>query len=348
MAVLAVGALGWLTFSPDPTPVKEFRTKPDSLVGYELFRKSFPVGAVSPSTVLVSRANGPVTQADVARVTRALSARKDVTAVVPSPDRSRDGHVARLALVFASDPLRPQAKHAVEGARGAVDNLAPGLTVSIGDGAARFRDQGVAERRDLLVVAPLALAVILLVLICLLRALVAPLFLLGTVVLSYLGSMGMVFVIFNVIFGRDGIDPLLPMLSFIFLVALGVDYNIFLMSRIREEAVKRGTRNGILRGLVSTGPVITSAGLILAGTFLALTTLPVWLLMELGFAVAFGVAIDTFLVRSTIVPAITTMLDDKSWWPSTARTGTRGLSGVREVPLPASTPAPDGVPAVTR
>jgi RND superfamily putative drug exporter len=342
LALLAVGAFGFLTFSPDPTPIKEFRTTPDSLTGYKLFHKTFPPGAVSPSTVLIERDNGPATQADIALVSKTLTARRDVTAVLPAPvARSRDGRIARLALVFASDPLRPDAKHAVNGVREAVHDLAPGLTVSIGDGAARFRDQGVAERRDLLVVAPLVLAVILLVLIVLLRALVAPLFLLGTVLLSYLGSMGIVLVIFKVVFGRHGIDPLLPILAFIFLVALGVDYNIFLMSRIREEAVKRGTRNGILRGLVSTGPVITSAGVILAGTFLALTTLPVWLLFELGFSVAFGVALDTFLVRSVVVPAITTLLGDRSWWPSSARSGTRGLSGVIELPsAAAATPAP--------
>ena len=345
-AILLVGALGWLAYNPDPTPIKEFRTDPDSLVGYEQFRDSFPVGAVSPSTVLIERSDRPVSEADVAAVQRALSGREDVTAVLPAPvPRSSDGRIARLALVLASDPLRPDAGDVVEDIRAAAGDIAPGLEVSIGDGAARFRDQGEAELRDLIVVAPLVLIVILIVLICLLRALVAPLFVLGTVVLSYIGSMGIAMVVFSTIFGRDGIDPLLPMLTFIFLVALGVDYNIFLMSRIREEAVKRGTHNGILRGLVTTGPVITSAGLILAGTFLALVTLPVWLLVQLGFAVALGVLIDTFLVRSALVPAITTLFDDKSWWPSSARSGTRGLSGVREVPLPppvAATSASDG------
>ena len=192
-----------------------------------------------------------------------------------------------------------------------------------------------ASERDLLVIAPLVLGVILIVLIVLLRALVAPLYLLATVVLSYLGTLGLSLLAFDVVFGRDGVDTLLPILAFIFLVALGVDYNIFLMSRVREEAALRGTREGILRGIVSTGPVITSAGLILAGTFIVLTTLPVWLLFELGFTVALGVLIDTFLVRSAIVPAITSLLGDRAWWPSKPEAGgvvPAGSSPTIEVP----------------
>ena len=192
-----------------------------------------------------------------------------------------------------------------------------------------------ASERDLLVIAPLVLGVILIVLIVLLRALVAPLYLLATVVLSYLGTLGLSLLAFDVIFGRDGVDTLLPILAFIFLVALGVDYNIFLMSRVREEAALRGTQEGILRGIVSTGPVITSAGLILAGTFIVLTTLPVWLLFELGFTVALGVLIDTFLVRSAIVPAITSLLGDRAWWPSKPEAGgvvPAGSSPTIEVP----------------
>ena len=339
-ALLVAGAFGLLAFHADPTPIKEFRTNTDSKAGYELFRRSFPVGEVAPSTVLISRrGEGAVASAsDVSLVEHRLSSLRGAVADVfpATPARSRDGRIARLTLVLTGDPVRPQAGALVDEVRAAVARLAPGLTVLVGDGAARFRDQGVAEHRDLLVVAPLVLLVIFCVLLLLLRALVAPVFLLATVVLSYLGSMGISTLVFRFVFARHTIDPLLPILAFIFLVALGVDYNIFLMSRIREEAVKRGTRDGVLRGLVSTGPVITSAGVILAGTFLVLTTLPVWLLFELGFTVAFGVLLDTFLVRSAIVPAVTTMLGDRIWWPSSPRAGTRGLSGVIEVPAEAS------------
>jgi putative drug exporter of the RND superfamily len=319
---LLICALGLLTWHPDPTPVKEFRTSPDSKQGYDTFAKTFPPGAVSPSTVLVERSGGTASQADVATVIKRLSAAPGVFLVFPAPDpRSADKRIARLGLVLDKDPLRPASLDLIDPIRQAADGIGGGLKVSIGDGAARFHDQGVASRRDLFVIAPLVLGVILIVLIVLLRALVAPLFLLGTVVLSYLGTLGLSVLAFDVVFGRDGIDPLLPILAFIFLVALGVDYNIFLMSRVREEAALRGTQEGILRGIVSTGPVITSAGLILAGTFIVLTTLPVWLLFELGFTVALGVLIDTFLVRSAIVPAITSLLGDRSWWPSKPEVG---------------------------
>jgi RND superfamily putative drug exporter len=317
LALLAVCALGMLTYTPDVNPVKEFRTSPDSKKGYDLFRASFPPGAVGPTTVLIERPGGAATDADVAAVTSRLRAFDHVEAVLPAPvPRSRDGQIARLTLVFSDDPFRPPAIKRIGAIRSALDAIDPGLRVSVGDGAARFRDYGDAARSDLFVLAPLVLAVIFIVLVVLLRAIVAPLYLLATVILSYLAALGISLVVFDVVFGRTGIDPLLPILSFIFLVALGVDYNIFLMSRIREEAARFGTRRGVLRGVVATGPVITSAGIILAGTFVVLATLPVWLLLELGFTVALGILLDTFLVRTTIVPAITVMLGDRAWWPS--------------------------------
>ena len=333
---LVICSLGLFAWSPDPTPVKEFRTSPDSKQGYDVFAKAFPPGAVSPSTVLVARPGGTASDADVAAVIKRLQAVDGVFAVFPAPEpRSADKRIARLALVLDEDPLRPGALDRIEPLREAADDIGGGLAVQIGDGAARFHDQGVASERDLLVIAPLVLGVILIVLIVLLRALVAPLYLLATVVLSYLGTLGLSLVAFDVIFGRDGVDTLLPILAFIFLVALGVDYNIFLMSRVREEAALRGTQEGILRGIVSTGPVITSAGLILAGTFIVLTTLPVWLLFELGFTVAVGVLIDTFVVRTAVVPAITSLLGDRAWWPSKPDAGgvvPAGSSPTIEVP----------------
>jgi putative drug exporter of the RND superfamily len=162
---------------------------------------------------------------------------------------------------------------------------------------------------------PLVLAVVLIALVLLLRALVVPLFLLATVLLSYLGSLGLSVLVFRYVVGQT-IDPIVPVIVFIFLVALGSDYNIFLMSRVREEAAVRGTRDGMLAGLTETGPVITSAGIILAGTFSVLAVLPFYLLFDIGFAVAFGVLIDTFLVRSVCVPALTWLAGDAGWWPS--------------------------------
>jgi len=317
LVLLSACGLGMLGYTPDVNPVKEFRTSPDSKLGYDVFRATFPPGALGPTTVLVERTGGPVTDADVERVATRLRGFDQVQAVLPAPEpRSRDGRIGRLTLVFADDPFRPPAIERIGAIRTSLERIDRELNVTVGDGAARFRDHRDAANRDLLVLAPLVLFVIFVVLVILLRAIVAPLYLLATVVVSYLGTLGISLLVFEHLLGREGIDPLLPILSFIFLVALGVDYNIFLMTRIREEAVVHGTRQGVLRGLVATGPVITSAGIILAGTFVVLATLPVWLLFELGFAVALGVLIDTFLVRTIVVPAITVMLGDRAWWPS--------------------------------
>ena len=202
----------------------------------------------------------------------------------------------------------------------------------MGGGSAERLDLRNAARRDLMVVVPLALAVVLLTLIVLLRALVAPLFLLATVVLSFAATLGLTMAILAFGFGQDGFNIVLPLIVFIFLVALGSDYNIFLMSRVREEAARHGTREGMLARLVATGPVITSAGLILAGTFAVLTIIPSWDLTMIGLAVALGVLLDTFVVRSVTVPAITWLVGDRSWWPSTAASG----AGVDVVDAPAS------------
>jgi RND superfamily putative drug exporter len=157
---------------------------------------------------------------------------------------------------------------------------------------------------------------VLLILIGLLRAVVAPLILIGTVILSFLAALGVGYFAFEVLFDFPGSDPSLPLFAFVFLVALGIDYNIFLIARAREETIKHGSRQGILRALAVTGGVITSAGIVLAGTFSVLAVLPLVFLTELGFVVAFGVLLDTFLVRSVLVPSIALTVGDRFWWPS--------------------------------
>jgi RND superfamily putative drug exporter len=137
-----------------------------------------------------------------------------------------------------------------------------------------------------------------------------------TVVLSFVAALGVGAIVFDVIFGFPGSDPSLPLFAFVFLVALGIDYNIFLMARVREETLRRGTRTGMLRGLAVTGGVITSAGIVLAGTFSVLAVLPLTFLTEIGFLIAFGVLLDTFLVRSVLVPAIVLSFGPVVWWPS--------------------------------
>ena len=144
----------------------------------------------------------------------------------------------------------------------------------------------------------------------------APLLLVATVILSFAAAVGVGAVVFDVVFGFPGSDPSLPLFAFVFLVALGIDYNIFLMARVREETQRHGTRLGMVRGLAVTGGVITSAGIVLAGTFTVLAVLPLVFLTEIGFVIAFGVLLDTFLVRSVLVPALVLDVGPKVWWPS--------------------------------
>jgi RND superfamily putative drug exporter len=177
-------------------------------------------------------------------------------------------------------------------------------------------DTADATTRDRNVIIPAVLGVIAVILALLLRALLAPLVLIITVVLSFLATLGLCALLFEYVFGFPGVDASFPLFAFVFLVALGIDYNIFLMTRVREESVRRGTRSGVLRGLVVTGGVITSAGIVLAATFSALAVLPLVILIELGVAVALGVLLDTVVVRSLLVPALTYDMGSAIWWPS--------------------------------
>ena len=170
--------------------------------------------------------------------------------------------------------------------------------------------------RDTRLIIPIALVVVFVVLVVLLRALLAPLLLIATVILSFAAALGISLLVFDVIFGFPGVDPSFPLYAFIFLVALGIDYNIFLMARVREETLRHGTRQGMLRGLAVTGGVITSAGIVLAGTFSVLALLPLVFLTETGFVIAFGVLLDTFIVRSILVPALVFDIGPRIWWPS--------------------------------
>jgi RND superfamily putative drug exporter len=219
-------------------------------------------------------------------------------------------------VVFRDDPFVAAALHRVELLREKLRGVGSGVHALVGDGSAVQADFNEAAARDLKLIVPLALLVILVILALLLQALVAPLLLIGSVVLSFLGTFGLSIVFFRYVVGQAGVDGSLPTYAFIFLVALGIDYTIFLMSRVREEARHHGTREGTLRALAATGPVITSAGIILAGTFSVLMTLPVTFVFDLGFMVAMGILLDTFVVRTIMVPAIIELLGDRVWWPS--------------------------------
>jgi RND superfamily putative drug exporter len=189
-------------------------------------------------------------------------------------------------------------------------------SIVVGGTTAVFYDTDVAARHDNRTVIPVVLLLITIILGLLLRSIVSAVLLLGTVVLSYFATLGVCALVFNHVFGFAGGDASFPLFAFIFLVALGIDYNIFLMTRVREESGKLGTRKGVIKGLTVTGSVITSAGIVLAATFGVLGVLPLVFLAQLGFAVAFGVLLDTIIVRSILVPALVHEIGPKVWWPS--------------------------------
>jgi putative drug exporter of the RND superfamily len=320
-AVFAAGALGLLAYKVDYSTTSFFKGSVESVEGFEVLQDSFPAGVLAPSTVLVERDDGPVTQADIDKTTQALTANDDIARVTPTGQTSNDGSIAKLDLVLDGDPLKKSALEEVPRLRDSVDDLGPGLTALIGGSTAINYDFDRATQEDLRLIAPLALLVMAIILAILLQALVAPLVLLASVVLSFLCTLGISILFIRFVVGDAGFDASIPTFAFIFLVALGIDYTIFLMARVREESRRHGTREGMLRALAVTGPVITSAGIILAGTFSVLMTLPVTFTFDLGFMVAVGILLDTFIVRTIMVPAAVELIGDKIWWPSTAKAG---------------------------
>jgi putative drug exporter of the RND superfamily len=314
--VFVIGALGLTQYSSEATVLGAFRDSTEGTRGYDTLKAAFPPGALGPATVVVDRRDGAITDSDIEAARSAIEKVPGVQAVTPATAQSEDGQAASFQAVFSDDPYTNQALDRTEEMRDALRGLDPQLTGYVGGVSAIMRDYRDGAQHDLDLVVPLVLIMILLTLIALLRAIVAPLYLIGSVILSFFGILGVSLVFFTQVMDESGFDPSFPIFAFIFLVALGVDYNIFLMDRVREEARKIGTQRGALRALVATGPVITSAGIILAATFAVLAMLPITVLVELGAVVAFGVLVDTFVVRSMLVPAIITVVGDKSWWPS--------------------------------
>ena len=331
-AVLAVFCLGLLAYKEDFNINSFFRNPPESVDGFKLIQQNFPAGFLDATTLLVEKPGGLVSEGDEQRAQQIVSGVDGVAAVTPvdsSPDRS----VKRLAIVFEKDPYALDTLDLIPEIRSDLaSGLPPGVDGRLGDATAIQYDYSQATESDLKRLAPLVLLVIFVILVVLLRALIAPLYLIATVIFSLFATLGVTAFVFVEIVGDAGFDTSLPTYAFIFLVALGVDYNIFLMSRVREEARTCDTREAVVRALAATGPVITSAGIILAGTFGVLATLPVTFLLHLGFAVAVGVLIDTFIVRTIMVPAIAELVGDFSWWPSGRKA--KGLVGAGE-PEPA-------------
>jgi RND superfamily putative drug exporter len=242
----------------------------------------------------------------------------------PTPAQPVNGSRSYFEATIDADISSTAAFDIVEASRDAA-HAVPGADALVGGGSAFYLDTKIASSRDNRVIIPIVLLVVFLILMLLLRALVAPLLLMLTVVLSFGAAMGISALLFEFVFGFAGSDPGFPLFAFVFLVALGIDYNIFLMTRVREESAQHGTRQGSLIALASTGGVITSAGLVLAATFLVLATIPLVFLAELGIAVALGVLLDTMIVRSVLVTALNLDLGGRIWWPSTL--DRRSLSG---------------------
>jgi len=295
-----------------------FTTRTDSVIGLEKLGEHFPSGEGSPVEIVVKEndvtaaTSALLTVANVASVEPIVAGQKIPGQPIP-PIKVVEGKVLLNAtLKVAPDSVEarntiPQIREAVH----AVDK-----EILVGGGTAVQYDTDVASRQDNRLIIPIVLVIIGIILGLLLRSILAAGILLLTVVLSFMATLGVCQLVFEHVFGFAGADASFPLFAFIFLVALGIDYNIFLMTRVREEAMKIGTRKGVIKGLTVTGGVITSAGIVLAATFAVLGILPLVFLAQLGFAVAFGVLLDTIVVRSLLVPALVHVMGPKIWWPS--------------------------------
>ncbi|SNS88607.1 putative drug exporter of the RND superfamily [Geodermatophilus saharensis] len=317
VAALLAAAVFAPTFQADGLPLSEaVRGNPEGAQGQEALARHFDAGSGSPAVVVTPADTWP----DVAAAAAAVPGVAGVTPVTgpdgpPTPDAQPvevDGLVQLDAtLADAADSIA--AERTVADLREAVRDADPDALV--GGTTATNLDTLDTSARDLRVIVPLVLLVITVVLALLLRAIVAPLVLLGTVVLSFAATIGVSALVFEPLLGTADSDPTIILIGFVFLVALGIDYNIFLMTRAREESQRHGTEQGVLRALAVTGGVITSAGLVLAATFGALAVLPLLILVQLAFIVGFGVLLDTFVVRTLVVPSAVYLLGDRTWWP---------------------------------
>jgi RND superfamily putative drug exporter len=304
--VLGAMALGLFQLNANGlSGADQFTKKQPSTIGEEALARHFPAGQGQPVVVV----------ANAAQATAVKTAFAGVPGVSDVQQSPAVGGLVQLEGTLQSAPDSDAAQATVVSVRDAVHPIA-GADAKVGGTSALMLDINNANKRDNELIIPLVLLVVLLILGLLLRSIVAPLLLMATVVLSFGAALGVSALVFRHLFGWGGEDTSFPLYVFVFLVALGIDYNIFLMTRVREEAAKHGTRRGALTGLAATGGVITSAGLVLAGTFAALGSLPLVAFAEIGFAVAFGVLLDTLVVRSVLVTALNLDIGRWMWWPS--------------------------------
>ncbi|MGB1101678.1 MAG: MMPL family transporter, partial [Pontimonas sp.] len=315
VAILGIALLGGLTVGSTGITIgipetEQFRVKPEAVTGIEVLGEAFPAGASAPTQVIAVN--------DYAD--EVIDAALDSPLVASAEVVDQNDDFSRIDVVLDAEGGSEEAYAAIETLRENVQSV-PGANALVGgDDATRLAVKQAYERDQLLVI-PLILVLVFIVLVLLLRALLAPILLLGSVVLSFFSAMGAAWLIFQNVFGMSGLDFSVFLYSFLFLVALGVDYNIFLVSRAREESanladrVRQPTRQAMIKALGATGGVITSAGILLAAVFAVLGVLPLIALFQVGIIVGIGVLIDTLLVRTVVVPALAFITGDTFWWP---------------------------------
>lgn len=330
-AVLIVFSLGIFQLKADGVAQSDLILgKSDARDGQAIIDEHFPGGSGAPAQIIIPEESldEAVTVIEANDGVASISARSDDS---PSGSVPITGPQTALPIFAAATPKVVNGEVLVEATlEDAADSEAAEETVAelrtslhevdasirVGGTTATQLDTKISAQHDRAVVIPAVLVVITIILMLLLRSILAPIILLITTVLSFTATLGISALIFNHILGLPGADPSVVLYGFIFLVALGIDYNIFLMTRVREESLRVGTRKGVLIGLIVTGGVITSAGIVLAATFAALAVIPILFLLQLAFIVAFGVLLDTTVVRSLLVPSIIYDIGDRSWWPA--------------------------------
>jgi putative drug exporter of the RND superfamily len=304
LVLLSAACVGLAALRIDNSDLAQVKGDPGSVTGAQLVDDHFPAGLLDPVTILA-----PPSQAQAAAAAARSTA--DVSAVLP--EAPLEGYTV-YDVIMSVPPYGASGDGVIVHLRQRLDREAPGSLVG-GDPAVQY-DITQASGHDAVVLIPLVLVVILVVITMLLRSVLVPLVLIGTTALSFAASFGLSDLLWRYGLGYAGIESQIPLYLFIFLVALGVDYNVFLAARIREETRQLGVRRGILRGLSVTGGVITAAGVVLAATFAALVLEPMVYLTEVGTAVAIGVLLDTLLVRTVLVPAVLFTIGDRVWWPT--------------------------------
>ncbi len=334
--VTALVLAAFAAFSPALTakgvPLDEiFVNDAPSVAAQETLGEHFPGGSGNPAVII----------ADADRAAEVTAAAKDTEGVASAGAVSASGRPGagtpevvdgrvRIDATLKAAADGDAAKETVERLRAKVHAVS-GADALVGGYTAQQLDTQQTAARDRTVIVPVVLCIILLILVLLLRSLLVPVLLVATVALNFLATLGVSALVFGHLLGFSGTDASVPLYGFVFLVALGVDYNIFLMSRVREEALVHGTRQGVLRGLTTTGGVITSAGVVLAATFAALMVIPLAFLVQIAFIVAFGVLLDTLVVRSLLVPALMIDIGPRAWWPSAlARRAAGPVTGAKQ------------------